>query len=110
MKVSSPTTGLPGNSLKIYTFLQLPVSGLLFQSRNCGVCSDVWSMWDGIEENAMVSVKKVLFILQIISVMDIQTAVDFTRFIIILYSYYLISYFTNIFFKKVNMKFLKQEF
>ena len=87
MKVSSPTTGLPGNSLKIYTsFLQLPVSGLLFQSRNCGVCSDVWSMWDGIEENAMVSVKKVLFILQIISVMDIQTAVDFTRFIIILYS------------------------
>ena len=50
------------------------------------MCSDVWSMWDGIEENAMVSVKKVLFILQIISVMDIQTAVDFTRFIIILYS------------------------
>lgn len=81
MKVSSPTTGLPGNSLKIYTsFLQLPVSGLLFQSRNCGVCSDVWSTWDGIEENAMVSVKKVLFILQIISVMDIDAVLSRQQF------------------------------
>ena len=77
MKVSSPTTGLPGNSLKIYTsFLQLPVSGLLFQSRNCRVCSDVWSMWDRIEENDIVSLKKVLFILQIISVMDIDAVLS----------------------------------
>lgn len=76
MKVSSPTTGLPGNSLKICAaFLQLPVSGLLFQSRNCGMCSGVWSMWDRIEENAIVSVK-VSFILQIISVMDIDAVLS----------------------------------
>ena len=36
----------------------------------------MWSMWDRIEENDMVSVKKVLFILQIISVMDIDAVLS----------------------------------
>ena len=40
------------------------------------MCSDVWSMWDRIEENDIVSLKKVLFILQIISVMDIDAVLS----------------------------------